>query len=97
VRLAPARGSLRHFIGLSQAHLRAKYLGRRFETTALARGWHGNRVGLTSRMLALPRRDHPALRRLEHPESRALQRDAPQATHYWHWPRPSWWQRLRGG
>lgn len=94
-RIAPAPGVLRHYIGLDQTHLRAKYLHRRFDPVNLARGWHANRVGLDARSLTLPARDHPVLRHRAAGDCLELARDAPQALHYWHWPRPrSWIDRL---
>jgi hypothetical protein len=45
---------LRHYIGLSLAHLKAQYLGRVFTASELARGWHRNRVATTQDFVRLP-------------------------------------------
>jgi hypothetical protein len=74
---------LRHYICLSESHARRKYLGRVFDESELALGWHANRAGLGERSLRL--RDDPRIRVLPHWSSKCFDRSAPCRNHYWHW------------
>jgi glycosyltransferase involved in cell wall biosynthesis len=54
-KLYPQNFVLRHYIGLSAAHLRAKYCGRSFSKNEVEeRGWHGWRARFRHDMLVLP-------------------------------------------
>jgi glycosyltransferase involved in cell wall biosynthesis len=82
-RLAPESMALRHYIVRDQAHAFRKYRERLFRADEVERGWHRSRVGQAHAAFALP--PPTALHRLDRPESRALDRSAPRATHYWQW------------
>ena len=53
-RVYPQNFVLRHYIALSLAHLRAKYLGRVFPAEELMHGMHVNRVATTQDFVRLP-------------------------------------------
>jgi len=74
---------LRHYIALSEAHGRAKYVGRVFADEDIARGWHGKRRAIVPDTLRF--RQNPALRTLPTPESRDFDRSAPIRQHFWEW------------
>ncbi|TFL16931.1 glycosyltransferase [Jannaschia formosa] len=74
---------LRHYIALSEAHARGKYLGRVFADEDLARGWHARRRGITAELLSF--RDSPTLRTLPTPASRDFDRSEPSRRHFWEW------------
>jgi len=74
---------LRHYIVLSAAHAVAKYERRTFSREDLARGWHGNRLGLDERNLVLP--EASSLERLSAPQARDFSKARPLRTHYWEW------------
>jgi glycosyltransferase involved in cell wall biosynthesis len=61
-RCSPVDFMLRHYIALSEAHAKAKYLGRRFSEEDLRRGWHANRLTVTPGNLRV--KLIPELRRL---------------------------------
>jgi glycosyltransferase involved in cell wall biosynthesis len=82
-RLAPESMALRHYLVRNQTHALRKYPGRVFKPDELAKGWHHNRVGLRDETLVFP--PAAALHSLDDIESRALDRTAPRATHYWQW------------
>jgi glycosyltransferase involved in cell wall biosynthesis len=84
VRIFAESFPLRHYICLSEAHARAKYLGRRYSRIERWRGWHANRVGIDEAALRL--RPSPALRRLPDPDSRDFDRSRPADRHFWEWP-----------
>ena len=50
----PERMRMRHYIGLSVAHLREQYLGRVFCGEELSRGWHCNRVPVAMDFVRAP-------------------------------------------
>jgi glycosyltransferase involved in cell wall biosynthesis len=83
VRVYPRNFILRHYIGLSHAHLCAKYVGRRFSPAEIARGWHQNRLDLTPDHLHL--KPSPFLRRLRSARSQSFDRSRPARTHFWEW------------
>lgn len=82
-RLAPESMALRHYIVRDQEHAYRKYPQRIFKPEEIAKGWHGNRIGLTREALAFP--PASALHRLDDVESRDLDRSTPRTTHYWQW------------
>lgn len=84
VSIYPANHILRHYIVLSDEHARRKYLHRTFSEEELGRGWHGNRVGLTERVLALPEHSD-FLMQLEKHDSVDFRRNRPALQHYWEW------------
>lgn len=45
---------LRHYIGLTFDHLKSQYLGRVFDGSELAKGWHRNRVPMTLDFIVKP-------------------------------------------
>jgi glycosyltransferase involved in cell wall biosynthesis len=85
INLSPQDLILRHYIVLSEAHARAKYVSRTFHAEDLARQWHGNRVNINADNIRL--RTHPAMRQL-HSTSDHSQFDLTQPVqkHYWEWP-----------
>lgn len=84
VYVSPIRPLLKHFMVRSQAHARQKYLGRRFSDRDLAKGWHGNRLGLTEEMLRLPA-DDPRLTLLASPQASPEPMPDPIDRHFWDW------------
>lgn len=85
VRLFQQSQILRHYITLGQSHIEAKYLGRRFAPEALAKGWHGNRIGLTRDQLSIDRVPDERMSRLVDASSRDFDRSNPYKKHFWHW------------
>lgn len=83
IRVFPQLFNLRHYIMLSRAHGRRKYLNRIYSRSEVDRGWHSNRVIITEENLIV--KDHPALRDLGEPSSRKLQTDRPVTAHFWEW------------
>jgi glycosyltransferase involved in cell wall biosynthesis len=77
---------LRHYICLSESHLRRKYLGRRFDPAELARGWHWDRAFIAEEPLQL--REDPRIRELGDWRSNDFERVAPSSDHFWKWPQP---------
>ncbi|WP_374764222.1 methyltransferase domain-containing protein [Yunchengibacter salinarum] len=84
VRLFDEPQVLRHYPVLSEAHARAKYVGRPFDPQEVAAGYHRNRLKITPEAVRFPA-EAPALRVLPHQDA-PFDRSAPQARHYWHWP-----------
>lgn len=80
----PGNQILRHYIVLSEAHARQKYLHRTFSEQEARQGWHRNRLNLTDEMLRLPH-DSPYLFRLPAGEAKSFRTDRPSPTHYWEW------------
>ena len=74
---------LRHYIALSEAHARRKYVGRKFADHDLAKGWHRRRVGITAESLRLTHSTH--LKQLPYPSSQEFDLSAPLAHHFWQW------------
>lgn len=81
--VAPENFILRHYIGLSQAHIMDKYSRRVYSKANQARGWHGNRVGLTAAQLQFPRPQQ--LHQLSDFRDKRFDRSRPQKKHYWSW------------
>ncbi len=84
IRFSETNHILRHYIALSQEHVENKYLRRVFSQEDLARGWHGNRIGLSRRDLQFPTR-HELIFRLPNSNSKRFVRSLPAEKHYWHW------------
>ena len=82
--LAPTHHILRHYIVLSAAHAREKYLNRTFDSLDVSRGWHGNRRNFTEANLALPDNSH-FLFRLASNDSKEFCRARPTKRHFWQW------------
>lgn len=74
---------LRHYIVLSAAHARRKYLDRAFASEDRSRGWHFNRIGIPPEKLRVP--PHSCLRQLPDWTSQAYDTTAPVAKHFWEW------------
>jgi hypothetical protein len=87
VRQYPVDFPLRHYIALSEAHARRKYVGRTFAESELAQGFHYDRVGLTPEQLRFPDDDEGPLRTLEHWSSKRFDTSAPVKEHFWYWHR----------
>lgn len=84
---------LRHYIVLSLAHARSKYLSRKFAEAELARGWHKNRSIITSDNLKLPAAEK--LKQISRPAAKDFSKADRVHTHFWEWPQvPS---RLESG
>ncbi len=88
VRQYPVDFPLRHYIALSEAHAQRKYVGRSFEESELADGFHYDRVGLTRAVLRFPADDDGPMRTLEHWSSKRFDTSAPVGKHYWQWRQP---------
>ncbi|MGA2186733.1 MAG: glycosyltransferase family 2 protein [Bryobacteraceae bacterium] len=84
IRLFPRDFILRHYIVLSEAHARRKYLGRRFAAEEIARLWHADHLLIDEENI-VPRPGTPLLT-LEYPLSSPLSTDRPTTIHYWQWP-----------
>ena len=82
VRLYPSDLSLRHYIALSMPHFRKKYSTRIFEKTALAKGWHGNKLNYDFTQSVTPPLN--LLSRLG-PDRRELDASRPFKKHFWQW------------
>lgn len=82
-RMFPVDFALRHYVMLSEAQGRVKYLGRRFAAEELAKGWHSNRTRISAENLWVA--DRPELRRLADPSSRTFDTSAPLRSHFWEW------------
>jgi glycosyltransferase involved in cell wall biosynthesis len=89
----PARMLLKHFIVRSQHHAFEKYLGRRFASTDLEKGWHGNRLGFTEKNLIIPTCGSD-LYRLEDVKNTPAKLPRSSRTHFWEWPRSDWPARV---
>jgi len=85
-RVFPENQQLRHYIVLSQEHAIAKYGARRFDREDLARGFHRNRLGLTTEMLRLPPVNHRNLQ-VHDRDTQQLSTTLPTPLHYWQWER----------
>ena len=84
LRLAPENFVLRHYIVRDQIHAYQKYEARMFSQVEVAKGWHGNRVGVPKEAFRFP----PAaqLKRLINPQQCDLDRSEPWSKHYWQRP-----------
>lgn len=85
VRRYPHDMVLRHYLSLGHAHVCQKYIGLVYAKDELERGWHKNRIGLTEGSLRV--RESPALKQLDHWESRRFDRSTPSKVHFWD---PAW-------
>ena len=85
IHIYPANHTLRHYIGLSEAHLRQKYLTRKFAPEAIAAGWHDNRIIINESNLVVP--EEHDLFALPSPQSKAFNKSIPRKTHFWEWQR----------
>jgi glycosyltransferase involved in cell wall biosynthesis len=84
LKLSPLDFILRHYIVLSEAHARAKYVGRRFSDEDCAKGWHGNRLTITSERLRV--KPIPELRRIEDPDKHHnFDLRFPLKRQFWEW------------
>jgi len=75
--------ALRHYIFRSAAHAHEKYPSRVYAPADLARGWHGNRVGMPPAAFRMP--DRSRLQQLTAPDACDLDRTAPERLHFWEW------------
>lgn len=75
-RLATERLRMRHYIGLSQNHLKSQYLGRVFDGGELRAGWHRNRVPITPDFIVEVDRS-----KLHNLDRDGLRTDAPETSH----------------
>ena len=83
VRLHSVDFILRHYIVLSLAHARSKYLSRKFAEPELARGWHRNRSIITADNLKLPSQEK--LKQVSRPGAKNFSKADPMHTHFWEW------------
>lgn len=74
---------LRHYIALSQEHVRRKYLARQFSEADQSKGWHGNRLTINESNLTF--KHSPLLRRLPSASSLSFDFSKPAARHFWEW------------
>lgn len=88
LRLSPTSHVLRHYIGLSEAHLQRKYGQRRFCPEEIARGWHKSRLALSPDQLQIPSTS-PLLRQLPGPAQGCWDRSCPATSYFWLWRQPS--------
>jgi glycosyltransferase involved in cell wall biosynthesis len=81
---SPTDFILRHYIVLSEAHACSKYVGRQFSNEDRAKGWHGNRIGITAESLRV--KAIPELRRIDSiAQHHLLDFSLPVTKHYWEW------------
>lgn len=85
LRLSPTSHVLRHYIGLSEAHLQRKYASRSFCPKEVAQGWHRSRLAIAPEALRIPR-SSPYLRQLRAAGPPQWDRSCPARQHYWLWP-----------
>ena len=83
LRLLEGNHILRHYIGLSAAHLTNKYVGRKFAQQDQEKGWHRNRLDLAEAMLNPERVPASCLLHLADFKSRDFVRTNPWYLHYW--------------
>ena len=83
VRLHSVDFILRHYIVLSVAQARSKYLSRKFAEPELARGWHRNRSIITADNLKLPSPEK--LQQVSRPGAKDFSKANPMRTHFWEW------------
>jgi glycosyltransferase involved in cell wall biosynthesis len=81
INLYPRNFILRHYPALSQAQAANKYVGRRFDETELAMGWHSNRIVTERSDMAL--RPSSFLRQLDRWDSVNFDLSAPSGKHFW--------------
>lgn len=77
---------MRHYIALGLDYAIRKYVSRRYDPTALERGWSSNRVNITPERLVL--KPSPYLRQLDRWDTVDLDRSIPVAKHFWEWGPP---------
>ena len=84
LKLSATTHVLRHYIALSEAHIKQKYASRKFSASELARGWHSNRVAIPPDSLRIPRFS-PYLCTVSPAHPGLLERSRPASKHYWQW------------
>jgi glycosyltransferase involved in cell wall biosynthesis len=84
VYVSPKRMILKHFMVRSQSHAIQKYIGRAFADGDLAKGWHQNRVNLTTEMLKIPESSE-FLHTLETPQASPAKLPRSAKAHFWEW------------
>jgi glycosyltransferase involved in cell wall biosynthesis len=84
LKLSATTHVLRHYIALSEAHIKQKYASRKFSASELARGWHSDRVAIPPDSLSIPRFS-PYLCTLSPAHPGLLERSRPASKHYWQW------------
>jgi glycosyltransferase involved in cell wall biosynthesis len=83
LRVAPENFVLRHYIVLSYSDAVSKYVGRKFSTNDIQKGWHRGRLNISAERLLLP--DISRLKKLPRWDSKDFDRSTPYRTHYWRW------------
>ena len=84
VRRWPTDLILRHYMALSAAQVREKYLTRRFSQEDIARGWHRRRLAIDPSKIAV--RDSQCLRALPSPLAHdSYDLSFPVSQHFWEW------------
>ncbi|MGD0898891.1 MAG: glycosyltransferase family 2 protein [Thermoguttaceae bacterium] len=81
IRLCPENFILRHYPSLSLEHARNKYPLRRFAPEDLAKGWHGNRLGVRADSVAFPAPNQ--LKALRSAGDKNFDCGEPWQKHYW--------------
>lgn len=84
LRVWPEHLALRHYIVRSQEHAFIKYSTRRYAAAELERGWHRARADKAASQFRFPPPE--ALRRLDDPSDRNLDRSDPWHVNYWLMP-----------
>ncbi|QVL53513.1 MAG: glycosyltransferase [Cyanobium sp. M30B3] len=87
--LFPFDGYLRHYIALSEEHAIRKYAARKFADRELARGWHANRVDITTENIrgyfGGNTINHCRLMVMEDVLLNRFDKSDPQSQHFWEW------------
>jgi len=86
LKIHAVKGVLRHYPILNAQHLREKYSSRNFAKKELSKGWHTDRVWLSSWNLNLSLNSHVFF--LERPEAKEFNHSMPTKLHFWYpdWP-----------
>ena len=85
VRMYPESFVMRHYIFLSEARARKKYLGRSFDASEVANGWHIDKVAATPENLRFPDEDDARLHVQNAEWPHRFDTSRPFGKHYWEW------------
>lgn len=83
MRICPLHHGMRHYLGLSESHLRRKYLNRSYAPDEIENGWHDNRVIISESNLVVPNENE--LFMLPSARSKDFNKSSPRKTHFWEW------------
>ncbi len=84
IRISPENHILRHYVALSEDHVKTKYLNRQFDKKDLKKRWHGNRRNISEEDLKLPD-NNEFIFNLKTYDSKDFCKKKPLAKHFWQW------------